>query len=61
MKMPTWAPSRPSDEHPSARSVRQVQATEIGLRPAGCCAQQCVDIPFVGRVCHCILDLPICP
>jgi len=27
----------------------------IGLSPAACCAEACVNVPFVGRVCHCVL------
>lgn len=30
-----------------------------GVEPAGCCAQACIDTPL-GRVCQCVLDLPIC-
>jgi hypothetical protein len=33
----------------------------IGLSPAACCAEACVNVPIVGRVCHCVLDLPVCP
>ena len=32
-----------------------------GLAPAACCAEVCANVPFVGRVCHCALELPICP
>ena len=31
------------------------------IAPAACCAEACVNVPLVGRVCHCVLDLPICP
>jgi hypothetical protein len=55
-------------ELPAARSERTASGNhrpEIDARghlaPAACCAEACVNIPFVGRVCHCVLDLPVCP
>lgn len=30
------------------------------IKPQACCAEVCVKTPF-GKVCHCTLDLPICP
>lgn len=65
MRIPQRMPARatasgpaPSSSVPAGNSQRDAGS---GLSPAACCAEACVNIPFVGRVCHCVLDLPICP
>lgn len=45
----------------AVRGSRDVETGGGGLSPAACCAQACVNVPFVGQVCHCVLDLPVCP
>ena len=62
MDIPKWAPGRPGlDATAVGLSVVKQAKDRPGLEPAACCAEACVNIPFVGRVCHCVLDLPICP
>ena len=65
MQIPIWAPARPGVEKSEIAFVSSdatgAAADVAGLEPAACCAEACVNIPFVGRVCHCVLDLPICP
>lgn len=54
---PAQMPARPGTTFLTTNRVEHPH----GVKPAGCCAEECVNIPFVGRVCHCVLDLPICP
>jgi len=65
MQMPIETPSRPIVARFAAASRREECARkgpDTGtLAPAACCAETCANVPFVGRVCQCILDLPICP
>jgi hypothetical protein len=63
MRLPERMPLRsehsertPGDSNSDARTEKAE-----GLSPAACCAEACVNVPFVGRVCHCVLELPICP
>jgi len=63
MRLPERMPLR--SEHPS-RAPADIKSDARnekadGLSPSACCAETCVNVPFVGRVCHCVLDLPICP
>jgi hypothetical protein len=36
---------------------------DSGVEPSGCCgATVCVNVPFVGPVCHCAgVESPMCP
>lgn len=64
MRIPQRMPARatPSAGVPSsANSTSPSRAADGQVSPAACCAEACVNIPFIGRVCHCILDLPVCP
>jgi hypothetical protein len=65
MDLPRWTPARPSDESFAVAALFSTQSpmstSQAQIEPAACCAEACVDVPFVGRVCRCILDLPICP
>ena len=60
MRIPKDLPAARSER--SASNKYRNEADKQGhLAPAACCAEACVNIPFVGRVCHCVLELPICP
>jgi hypothetical protein len=64
MRLPIRMPTRPSvEDHavPSRAKPGPANTPSAGLSQAACCAEACVNVPFVGRVCHCVLDLPICP
>jgi hypothetical protein len=61
MQMPNALPSRPLQSETKARHRGHQKRETNTLSPAACCAEACVNVPFVGRVCHCILDLPVCP
>lgn len=60
MRIPIELPAARTNRSASSNS-RNETASQGHLAPAACCAEACVNIPFVGRVCHCVLDLPICP
>jgi hypothetical protein len=62
MRVPTWTPARPIREAPGIRVYGAVAqaADNASIEPAACCAEVCVNTPF-GRICHCALDLPVCP
>jgi len=59
MRMPDRMPARTARSDGAAFSIKDQPAQ--GIEPAACCAETCVNVPFVGRVCHCVLELPICP
>ncbi len=64
MRMPERMPARAIASERTLASVVRIDVrndAERPIVPAACCAEACVNIPFVGRVCHCVLDLPICP
>jgi hypothetical protein len=64
MRIPESMPVRPvrSERAPtSSAGIAPRRAVEHAIVPAACCAEVCVNVPFVGRVCHCALDLPVCP
>jgi hypothetical protein len=63
MQLPERMPLRSelSERAPAAINTDARTEKADGLSPAACCAEACVNVPFVGRVCHCVLDLPICP
>jgi len=66
MDLPKWTPPRPSEESYAiaalcGRAATMSTSQAARIEPAACCAEACVDLPFVGRVCHCILELPFCP
>lgn len=48
-------------ERTASGSHRNGASSQGYLAPAACCAEACANIPFVGRVCKCVLELPICP
>ena len=58
MRIPDRMPARTARSDGAAFSIKEPAQ---GIAPAACCAEACVNVPFVGRVCHCVLDLPICP
>lgn len=60
MRIPNELPVARSKRSASGNS-RNETGSQGHLAPAACCAEACVNIPFVGRVCHCVLELPICP
>lgn len=72
MHTPFAMPARPSIRRAASSTLPRVNPSRTpweravspaspgsGIEPAGCCAEVCVDTPL-GRVCHCVLDLPIC-
>ncbi len=63
MRIPVNMPARNARSvgPPAMNAGSRPPASEAHVAPAACCAEACVDVPFVGRVCHCLLDLPICP
>ena len=63
MRLPERMPHRAarSDRTSAGIKIDSPNEKPQGLSPAACCAEACVNIPFVDRVCHCVLDLPICP
>ena len=63
MRMPDRMPARTARSNRPAFSINDPSAPgwAQGIEPAACCAETCVNVPFVGRVCHCVLELPICP
>lgn len=65
MRIPQNMPSRTAAPGPASSSSAHANGAQRnsggGLAPAACCAETCVNIPFRGRVCHCILELPVCP
>ena len=60
MRIPKNLPVARS-ERPASGNHRPATSARDQLAPAACCAEACVNVPLVGRVCHCVLDLPICP
>jgi len=57
MRIPEPMPAKHMrDDHLAQRSRQDAP----GIEPAGCCAEVCVDLPIVGRVCHCALEAPFC-
>ena len=63
MRIPDRMPARTARSDGAAFSIKDQPASgwAQGIEPAACCAETYVNVPFVGRVCHCVLDLPICP
>jgi hypothetical protein len=64
MRIPFEMPTRADDER-MPRAVNATDAlsssTERALvEPAACCAEACVTI-LGQRICHCVLELPVCP
>lgn len=42
---------------PQETETRETSSFD-GVEPAGCLAEVCVDVPLVGRVCHCVAQSP---
>lgn len=60
MRIPKDLPAARSERSASG-NCRNDAGSQGHLAPAACCAEACANIPFVGRVCKCVLELPICP
>lgn len=71
MRIPQSLPSRPKRGDGARRplvspatanrsSAAEIDSGDRGLSPAACCAEACIKTPL-GKICHCVLDLPICP
>ena len=63
MRMPGRMPAVRQEAKTTLSKAADRRLTESArqIAPAACCAEACVNVPFVGRVCHCVLDLPVCP
>jgi hypothetical protein len=58
MKLPLRA--IPARRTPIARAAASRESRRA-VRPQGCCAESCVNVPGVGKVCKCKFSAPICP